>query len=63
MSQMAEMTCVLCLGDHKVEVATTAIEHPGPGEMRVRTMASAIFGSDDYAMTIAEMRAEIAAAS
>ena len=46
MSQMAEMTCVFCPGDHQVEVATTAIEQPGPGEMRVRTMASAICGSD-----------------
>ena len=46
MNQMAEMTCVLCPGDHQVEVATTAIEQPGPGEMRVRTMASAICGSD-----------------
>lgn len=46
MIETSEMTCVLCPGDHQVELAKTAIADPGPGEMRIRTMTSAICGSD-----------------
>ena len=46
MSTPSEMTCVFCPGDHQIEVAQTAILDPGPGEMRIRTMTSAICGSD-----------------
>lgn len=41
-----QMTCVRCPGDLRVEVGGAAVDEPGPGEMRVRTMMSAICGSD-----------------
>ncbi len=46
MTAASEMTCVRCLGDHAVSVGRAAVHAPGPGEMRVRTVTSAICGSD-----------------
>ena len=46
MAAIPQMTCVRCPGDERVEVGTAAVEEPGPGEMRVRTITSAICGSD-----------------
>ena len=46
MAADSRMTCVLCPGDLRVEVGSAEIAEPGPGEMRVRTMMSAICGSD-----------------
>ena len=46
MAAVPRMTCVRCPGDLQVEVGRAAVAEPGPGEMRVRTMMSAICGSD-----------------
>jgi propanol-preferring alcohol dehydrogenase len=46
MAAAHQMTCVRCPGDLRVEVGSAAVHEPGPGEMRVRTMMSAICGSD-----------------
>lgn len=46
MAAMRQMTCVRCPGDLRVEVGSAEVDEPGPGEMRVRTMMSAICGSD-----------------
>ena len=46
MAADSRMTCVRCPGDLRVEVGSAEIAEPGPGEMRVRTMMSAICGSD-----------------
>ncbi len=46
MVAMRELTCVRCPGDLRVEVGSALVDEPGPGEMRVRTMMSAICGSD-----------------
>ena len=46
MIEMQEVTCVRCPGDLRVEVGSAPLVEPGPGEMRVRTMMSAICGSD-----------------
>ena len=46
MAAVSQMTCVRCLGDLRVEVGSAEVFEPGPGEMRVRTMMSAICGSD-----------------
>ncbi|MDE2868643.1 MAG: zinc-binding dehydrogenase [Chloroflexota bacterium] len=46
MAADSRMTCVRCPGDLRVEVGSAEIAQPGPGEMRVRTMMSAICGSD-----------------
>ncbi|MYD93339.1 MAG: zinc-binding dehydrogenase [Chloroflexi bacterium] len=46
MAAVSQMTCVRCPGDLQVEVGRAAVDEPGPGEMRVRTMMSAICGSD-----------------
>ena len=46
MAESPRMTCVRCSGDLRVEVGSAEVAEPGPGEMRVRTMMSAICGSD-----------------
>lgn len=46
MAAPPQMTCVRCPGDLRVEVGSTTVDEPGPGEMRVQTMMSAICGSD-----------------
>ena len=46
MAAVPRMTCVRCPGDLQVKVGRAAVAEPGPGEMRVRTMMSAICGSD-----------------
>ncbi len=46
MVAMRELTCVRCPGDLRVEVGSAPVDEPGPGEMRVHTMMSAICGSD-----------------
>ena len=46
MAAAPQMTCVRCPGDLRVAVGSAAVVEPGPGEMRVRTMMSAICGSD-----------------
>ncbi len=46
MAAVRQVTCVRCPGDLRVEVGRAEVDEPGPGEMRVRTMMSAICGSD-----------------
>ena len=46
MAAVPQMTCIRCPGDHRVDVGVASVEEPGPGDMRVRTMMSAICGSD-----------------
>ena len=46
MAAIPQMTCVRCPGDERVEVGSAAVDQPGPGEMRVRTIVSAVCGSD-----------------
>ena len=59
MAAISRMTCVRCPGDLRVEVGTASIDEPGPGEMRVRTMMSAICGSDlHHLRTSAALRDE-----
>ena len=40
------MRALLCLGDREVELTELPLRDPGAGEMRVRTMVSAVCGSD-----------------
>ena len=46
MTATETMACLLCPGDHEVEVCDLPVQDPGPGEIRIRTVASAICGSD-----------------
>ena len=46
MAAPATMTAVVCVGDRKVEVRQLPVDTPGPDEIRIRVMASAICGSD-----------------
>ncbi len=46
MTATETMTCVLCPGSHEVDVTELPVREPGPDEIRIRTVASAICGSD-----------------
>ena len=46
MTAPATMQCVACIGDRTVEVREVPVVEAGPGEVRLRIMASAVCGSD-----------------
>ncbi|MBM4436658.1 MAG: alcohol dehydrogenase catalytic domain-containing protein [Actinobacteria bacterium] len=56
MTATPTMTCIVCIGDRQVEVRQVPIVAPGPEEVRVRIVASAICGSDlhQYRQSAAE---------
>ena len=60
MAQTDVMHCVICVGDRQVELREVPLEEPGPDEIRVRTVQSAVCGSDlhHYRMSAAERQAK-----